>query len=127
MRLLRSTLPMALGLSLPPLAVSAEPAPPAPLYRELRPQLLEALGSCTSPQPLERCEPASQQLQDMIRVSELPAAREQRPRCLGALTLLETHLTVFRWGLEPRQQLQTVIQQLEQDCPPPRRAAQLAT
>ena len=110
---LRSSLPIALGLPL----VLGLPQP----YRELRPQLMAALRDCTSPQPLELCEPASQRLQDLIALSERPAAREQRPRCLGALTLLETHLTVFRWGFEPRNQLQTAIERVEQDCPAPLR------
>ena len=135
MRLIRSSLTMALGLPValglplllttPSWAVVAEPqaSPQTPRYRELRPQLMTSLRDCTSPQPLELCEPASQRLQELIAISERPYAREQRPRCLGALTLLETHLTVFRWGYEPRQHLEAVIQHVEQACPAPRGAA----
>ena len=132
MRLFRSSLTMALALALglglglpqPPMAavepssaVQASPQPPA--YQELRPQLLAALRDCTSPQPLALCEPASQGLQELIAISERATAHELRPHCLGALTLLETHLTVFRWGFEPRQRLDPVIQQVEQACPAP--------
>ena len=148
-------LPLALGLPQPPMAawaaavepgsvakpapatvpspaqsqggVAPQASPQTPPYRELRPQLLAALRDCTSPQPLELCEPASQRLQELITLNERPAAREQRPRCLGALTLLETHLTVFRWGFEPKEHLQAVIQQVEQDCPAPLSAAAAAS
>ena len=111
-----------------PQAGAATQGSPQPLpYRELRPQLLAALRDCTSPQPLALCEPASQRLQELIAISERPTARELRPRCLGALTLLDTHLTVFRWGFEPRQQLDPVIQQVEQACPAPISAAPAAS
>ena len=132
MHLMRCSLTKALGLALLPMAAWAsgvEPDggnPPTP-YRDLRPQLLAALRDCTSPLPLALCEPASQRLQELITLSERPTARDQRPRCLGALTLLETHLTVFRWGFEPRQHLDPVIQQVEQACPAPLRAAPAAS
>ena len=144
---IRSSLPVALGLplalGLPQPCVPAWAAPvaqsvtniPAPaaapstplIYREVRPQLLPALRDCTSPQPLELCEPASQRLQELIVISQRPLARERRPRCLGALTQLETHLTVFRWGFEPKEHLQTMIQQVEQACPPTLSAAPAAS
>ena len=146
MRLIRSSLmtalglPVTLALPLQPMATWAaavepgaanQPAPATvlspPPYRELRPQLLAALRDCTSPQPLALCEPASQRLQELIALSERPTARELRPRCLGALTLLDTHLTVFRWGFEPRQRLDPVIQQVEQACPAPISAAPAAS
>ena len=119
MRLIRFSLTVALGL---PLAVAAAQPPDA----GLREQLLDALQTCTSPEPASRCEPASQRLQELIAFYETAAAREQRPRCLGALSLLDSHLRVFRWRLEPLERLQAVIQQVEQACPPSVSAAPAA-
>lgn len=124
MRLLRSSLTAAVGVALLPMAAWASTVEPDAAnqptpYRELRPLLLAALRDCTDAQPLALCEPASQRLQELITISERPTARDQRPRCLGALTLLDTHLTAFRWGFEPRQQLDLVIGLVEQACPAP--------
>jgi hypothetical protein len=124
MRLIRFSLTVALGL---PLAVAAaEPPAATDGYSMLRAQLLDALQTCTSPEPASRCEPASQRLQELIAFNETAAAREQRPRCLGALSLLDSHLRVFRWRLEPLERLQAVIQQVEQACPPSVSAAPAA-
>ena len=94
----------------------AAPTPP-PTYSELRPQLLEAFGSCNTPADLLACDGASQRLEALIAVAEEAAVRERWPRCLGSLTQLQTHLSVFRWGLEPRPRLQGQIDQVLRDCP----------
>lgn len=52
-------------------------------------------------------------------MAEQPDARERQPRCLGSLTQLQTHLSVFRWGFEPRQKLQGQMDQAMLDCPVP--------
>ena len=113
---------LALGLPLLGMASaqansSAPAEPAAPTYRELRPLLPAALEACRPPQRKRRCAAASQLLSELIAISEQPYARAHRPRCLGALALLETHVTVFRWGFQPRQRLQAAIPIVEQACP----------
>lgn len=106
-------------LAAPVSAGAAAPTAPIPAltYGELRPQLLEALGGCNTPTDLPACESASQRLEALIAVAEQPAERERWPRCLGSLTQLQTHLSVFRWGHEPRPRLQAQIDQALRDCP----------
>jgi len=92
-------------------------APPTASYADLRPQLLEALSSCITPTDLTGCDNASQRLEQLITTAEKPMQRERHPRCLSSLTQLQTHLSVFRWGYQPRERLQAQIDQALADCP----------
>ena len=88
-------------------------------YRQLRPELFKALAACNQTTGVLACDTASTALQTMLLVSQRPFQRQLRPRCLGSLTQLETHLSVFRWGLEPKERLQTITDQAMADCPAP--------
>ena len=113
MRLIRSSLMTALGL---PVTLALPLQPMATWASAVEP------GAANQPAPATVLSPAPYRelrLQELIAISERPTARELRPHCLGALTLLDTHLTAFRWGFEPRQQLDLVIGLVEQACPAP--------
>ena len=93
-------------------------AMPLETYRQLRPQLLQALSACSRVTP-EPCEQASVLVRKLNAIAEQPLQRAWRPRCLGALAQLETELAVFRWGFDPRSKLQQLILTTQRDCPPP--------
>lgn len=99
-------------------AASAQGQPSAP-YRDLRSQLSGELDSCLAAPSGPACNQARLVLQALIRVSERPMQRQLRPRCLGALSQLETHLSVFSWGLEPAERLQQQRDQAMLLCPAP--------
>lgn len=99
--------------------VMAQPADQPGSYRQLRPELFKALAVCSESAEVLACETASTTLQAMLIVSARPLQRQLRPRCLGSLSQLETHLSVFRWGLESQEQLQRPIEQARADCPAP--------
>ena len=103
------------GMAQPTAPGSAQPGN----YRQLRPELFKALAACHQTAEVLACETASSALQTMLVVSQLPVQRQLRPRCLGSLTQLETHLSVFRWGLEPKERLQRISDQAMADCPAP--------
>ena len=111
--------PLLLAAGPVPTSAPTESPPPAPpaTYKTLRPELVSALANCTAPTDLAACNNADLKLQELIAISERPQQRLQRPRCLGSLSQLNTHLTVFRWGYQSRQHLQQQLNQALADCP----------
>ena len=111
--------PLLLAAGPVPTGAPTESPPPAPpaTYKTLRPELVSALANCTAPTDLAACSNADLKLQELIAISERPQQRLQRSRCLGSLSQLNTHLTVFRWGYQSRQRLQQQIGQTLADCP----------
>ena len=118
---LLSTLAAPLLLAAGPVPTSAPtespPAAPPATYKTWRPELVSSLARCNAPTDLAACSNADLKLQELIVISERPQQRLQHPRCLGSLSQLNTHLTVFRWGYQSRQHLQQQIDQALADCP----------
>lgn len=94
------------------LAVALAPPPAAVPPAAVPAQAFSALDRCLSTRQQQACSDADVELQQLIRTSE-------QPRCLSALTQLETHLAAFRWQLEGVSDLRIKLQQARQDCPAP--------
>ena len=65
------------------------------------------------------CLDAATQLETLIKASERPGPQLLRPRCLGALSQLESHLAAFRWSLETATDLGRAVADARRDCPAP--------
>lgn len=75
-----------------------------------------ALNNCLSSRQQLACQEADTALQDLIQ-QQGALQRQQHPRCLGALTQLETVLALFRWRLESNGNLERLIRSAEPLCP----------
>jgi hypothetical protein len=95
-------------------AMAAEATAPA---TSLRSAAFAALNRCRSTRRQETCLDAQNALEALIRQEEGPEQRLNNPRCLGALTHLETVLAAFRWRLENSDNLQQVIDAAAGQCP----------
>ena len=102
---------LLLALQLPLAAAT----PPAPENSALEP--FSALRRCSSTRQQQACLDADVALKTLIQQQTAEQQRRQHPRCLGALTHLETVLAAFRWGLETDTNLQQRIAAAEQQCP----------
>jgi hypothetical protein len=111
--LLRLGPALLLALHLPP-ALAAEAAAPA---ANARSAAFAALNRCSSTRQQEACVDARSALEALIRQEEAPEQRLKHPRCLGALTHVETVLAAFRWRLENAGNLQRVIEAAVGQCP----------
>jgi hypothetical protein len=113
-RLIRIGPALLLALHLPA-ALSAEaPAPAANLHSAA----FSALNRCSTARRQETCLEAHTALEVLIRQEEGPEQRLRQPRCLGALTHVETVLAAFRWRFENSTNLQRVIEAAATQCPP---------
>jgi len=115
--LLRIGPALLLALHLPA-GLAAEPAakPEAPAA-DGRSAAFTALNRCSATRKQDSCLEAKSALEALIRQEELPDARLSRPRCLGALTHVETVLAAFRWRLENSANLQSVMDAAAGQCP----------
>ena len=112
--MLSGLLPLAPALLLAlPLPVVPNEAPSS-----FRDAVFRSLNRCSATRKQQACTDADAALQALIRQEEAPDARERQPRCLGALTQVETLLATFRWRLETNSNLQTSIDAAATQCPP---------
>jgi len=102
----------ALLLALIPSAHAQEPA-------SLRDSTFTALEVCITKRQQEPCGSADTALQALIRSAEVPEQRLHQPRCLGALTRVETSLATFRWRLNTAAALQRMVEAAAADCSAP--------
>jgi hypothetical protein len=84
----------------------------------LRDEAFRSLNHCSTTRQQQACRQADTNLQALIVEQEQPEARERQPRCLGALTQVETALATFRWRLETSTNLQRAIDAAEAQCLP---------
>ena len=112
-RLIRIGPALLLALHLPAALAAEAPAPAANLHSAA----FSALNRCSTARRQETCLEAHTALEVLIRQEESPDARLSRPRCLGALTHVETVLAAFRWRLENSANLQSVIDAAAGQCP----------
>ena len=98
-------------------SAAASPQGAPGLERQLQALAFGAITRCISTRRQADCSEADTALQHLIRSSEQPHAQQQRPRCLGALTQLETHLAAVRWRLERTSDLAIQLEEAQQDCP----------
>lgn len=96
-------------------ALAAEAPAPA---TNLRSAALSALNRCSTTRQHEACLEANTTLQALISQEEGAQQRLSRPRCLGALTQVETVLAAFRWRFENSRNLQQMIDAAAVQCPP---------
>ena len=111
--LLRLGPALLLALHLPPALAAEATAPPA----NARSAAFAALNRCSSTRQQDTCLEARSALEALIRQEEAAEQRLQHPRCLGALTHVETVLAAFRWRLENAGNLQRVIEAAVGQCP----------
>jgi hypothetical protein len=109
----------ALLLALFPMGVvrSQEQPEAPPTYASVRSNAFEALELCVNQRKPEPCTAADTALQHLIRSAEAPEQRLVAPRCLSALTRVETSLNTFRWRLETTTALQAMVNGAASDCP----------
>lgn len=84
----------------------------------LRGAALSALNQCSSTRQQQACLEANTVLQNLIIQEEGAQQRLRHPRCLGALTQVETVLAAFRWRFENSRNLQQVLDAAAVQCPP---------
>jgi hypothetical protein len=94
------------------------PVVPDTSSSNLRDAAFRSLNDCSSTRQQQACRQADTNLQALIVEQEQPEARERQPRCLGALTQVETALATFRWRLETSTNLQRAIGSAEAQCLP---------
>jgi hypothetical protein len=111
--LLRIGPTLLLALQLPAAQATDQPSQPA---ADLRGTALTALNRCSTTRQQQMCLEASTALQALIRQEEGTEQRQLRPRCLGALTQVETVLAAFRWRLERSENLQRVVDAASVQC-----------
>ncbi len=111
--LLRLGPALLLALHFPPALAAEAAAPPA----NARSAAFDALNRCSTTRQQDTCLEARSALEALIRQEEAPEQRLHHPRCLGALTHVETVLAAFRWRLENAGNLQRVIDAAEGQCP----------
>ena len=104
---------LLLALHLPAALAAEAPAPAANRYSAA----FSALNRCSTMRRQEACLEADTALQDLIRQQEGPEQRLRHPRCLGALTHVETLLAAFRWRFENSANLQRVVAAAAAQCP----------
>ncbi|MEB3169252.1 MAG: hypothetical protein VKK97_11055 [Synechococcaceae cyanobacterium] len=97
------------------LITSAQAQQPA----SLRHNTFTALELCVTDRDQEACASADTALQALIRSAESPEERLHQPRCLGALTRVETSLATFRWRLNTAATLQRMVEGAAVDCSAP--------
>ena len=103
-----------------PAGLAAEPsAKPEASAADGRSAAFTALNRCSATRKQDSCLEAKSALEALIRQEEPPDARLSRPRCLGALTHVETVLATFRWRLENSVNLQSVIDAAALQCADP--------
>ena len=95
-------------------AAAPDASPPAP-----HTAAFSALEHCADSRSQQGCLEAETALKALIVDQEREEERQQHPRCLGALTHVETVLAVYRWRLENTGNLQGAIQAAAQQCPAP--------
>lgn len=100
----------ALLLALQP--VAAEPPASSP-----HTAAFSALIRCADSRSQQSCLQADTELKALIVDQEREEERQQHPRCLGALTQLESLLAVYRWRLESTDNLRLAIQAAAEQCP----------
>ena len=106
---------LLLALQLP--AASAAETLPQPAPGPNAGSAFQALSRCANGLQQSSCLEAEAALKALMQQQETPDQRLQHPRCLGALSQVETVLAVFRWRLETNDNLQRVIAAAEQQCP----------
>lgn len=79
---------------------------------------ITALNRCLSSRQPMACLEADTALQELLQ-QQGALQRQQQPRCLPALTRVETYLAAYRWGLETTTNLQRVVAEAQQQCPEP--------
>lgn len=94
------------------------PVVPDASSSNLRDAAFRSLNHCSSSRQQQACAEADTTLQALIVEQEQPEARERQPRCLGALTQVETMLATFRWRLETSTNLKRAIDAASAQCPP---------
>jgi hypothetical protein len=94
------------------------PVVPDGASSSFRDAAFRSLNRCSSSRQPQACADADAALQALIRQQDNPEARERQPRCLGALTQLESVLATFRWRLETNTNLQRAIDAASDQCPP---------
>jgi hypothetical protein len=85
----------------------------------VRSQAFAALERCLSECQQRACDEADPALQALIRLAETSEQRLAQPRCLSALTRVETHLNAVRWRLETTAALRTMMEAAAVDCQAP--------
>jgi hypothetical protein len=105
---------VVLALQLPAAIAAGESNPNG---ANLRTAALADLNRCSSTRQQQPCLAASESLQALIRQEEGAKQRQLRPRCLGALSHVETVLAAFLWQLERSDNLQRVIDAATDQCP----------
>ena len=100
---------LLLALQLP--ITAAEPPPSGSALTAF-----SALNRCSSSRQQQACLEAESALKALIQQQEAEDQRRQHPRCLGALTQVETVLATFRWGFNTNTNLKRVISAAEQQC-----------
>ncbi len=115
--LLRIGPALLLALHLPA-GLAAEPSakPEAPAA-DGRSAAFTALNRCSATRKQDSCLEAKSALEALIRQEEGAKQRQLRPRCLGALSHVETVLAAFLWQLERSDNLQRVIDAATDQCP----------
>jgi hypothetical protein len=106
-------------LRIGPALLLALQLPAAHAADDLRSAALTALNRCSTTRQQLACGEASEALQGLISLEEGEEERQLRPRCLGALTHVETVLAAFRWQLERSENLQAVINAAAVQCGDP--------
>lgn len=114
------TMPIRIGTALLlALQQSAALAAEAPVpSANLRSAAFSALNRCSTTRQQETCLEANTTLQALISQEEGAQQRLSHPRCLGALTQVETVLAAFRWRLENSGNLQQMLDAAAVQCPP---------
>jgi len=104
-------------LAFPLPALSAPEPAPQPAQGLEAGSVFAALNRCASTRQATACLDAEGALKGLIQLQEAPDQRQLHPRCLGALSQVETVLAVFRWRLETNDNLQRMIDAAQLQCP----------
>ena len=103
----------------PALLLALQPAAAEPAVPSLHAAAFSALIRCAESRSQQTCQLADSELKALIRDQERAEQRELQPRCLGALTQLESLLAAYRWRLETTDNLRLAINAANQQCPAP--------
>jgi hypothetical protein len=104
----------ALVLALLQSASTQAQVPPNP-----RAEAFSSLDRCTTLRQQDACALAATNLEALLKINDAPQQSEHQPRCLPALTRVETYLAAYRWGLETTADLERVVAEAKQQCPEP--------
>ena len=102
----------------PALLLAVQSAAVEPQPAVLHSAAFSALIRCANSRSPATCLDADTALKTLIQDQEREEARQLHPRCLGALTQLESVLAAYRWRLENTGNLRLAIQAAAQQCPP---------